>query len=331
MVFSDPVFSTTQCTISEVIHYVGIGLHSGRSVSMQLHPAAPNTGICFVRKDVPALGAVIRASWNNVVDTRLCTVLGNEHGVTVSTVEHLLAAIRSCGVDNLMIELSGGEVPILDGSCAPIVDILKKSGIVSQRLPRYGILIESPIEVSQGEHHAILLPSDVPRITVEIDFDSLAIGTQKMTLDLVDNQFVSEIAPARTFGFAEEVEQLRAQGLALGGSMRNAVLVDEDRVVNEEGLRFADEFVRHKILDCVGDLALAEAPIFGHLHTTKPGHRLNNALLREMYSQRHAWRKLTYADIMSRMGIEEVAEPQRLNRGAWSRFFPARPATAVTA
>lgn len=330
MVFSDPVFSTTQCTISEVIHYVGIGLHSGRSVSMQLHPAAPNTGICFVRKDVPARGAVIRASWNNVVDTRLCTVLGNEHGVTVSTVEHLLAAIRSCGIDNLMIELSGGEVPILDGSCAPIVEILKSSGIVSQRLPRYGIVIESPVEITQGEHHAILLPSDTPRITVEIDFASLAIGTQKMTLDLVDNQFMSEIAPARTFGFAEEVEQLRAQGLALGGSMRNAVLVDEDKVVNEEGLRFADEFVRHKILDCVGDMALAEAPVFGHLHTSKPGHRLNNALLREMYKQRHAWRKVTYAEIMANMGIEEVAAPQQLNRSAWSRFLPVRPTGALS-
>jgi UDP-3-O-[3-hydroxymyristoyl] N-acetylglucosamine deacetylase len=308
MVFSDPLFSTSQCTISQAVHYVGIGLHGGRSVSMQLHPAAPNTGICFVRKDVPASDAVIPASWKNVVDTRLCTVLGNEHGVTIGTVEHLLAAIRSCGIDNLMIELSGDEVPILDGSCAPIVRLLKTAGIVGQRLPRYGIVIERPIQVRQGERFAVLKPCVVPRVSVEIEFASNAIGTQCVSIDLVDNLFETEIAPARTFGFAEEVEQLRAQGLALGGSMRNTVLIDEDRVINEEGLRFDDEFARHKILDCYGDLALAEAPIFGHLHTYKPGHRLNHALLREMYKQQDAWSKLTYAEIMSRIEREEIAQ-----------------------
>ncbi len=306
MVISDPVLSTSQCTLGEVIRYVGIGLHSGRSVSMQLHPAAPNTGICFVRKDVPASDAVIPASWKNVVDTRLCTVLGNEHGVTIGTVEHLLAAIRSCGIDNLMIELSGDEVPILDGSCAPIVEIIKKAKIVTQNLPRYGICIEKPIAVRQGERYAILEPSAVPRVTVEIEFDSPAIGAQCLSVDLVDDLFEKEIAPARTFGFADQLPQLRAQGLALGGSMRNAVLVKEDRVVNEEGLRFADEFVRHKILDCYGDLALAEAPIFGHLHTHKPGHILNHALLREMYKQQHAWRKLTYAEILTRIERDDI-------------------------
>jgi UDP-3-O-[3-hydroxymyristoyl] N-acetylglucosamine deacetylase len=299
---------------------VGIGLHSGRSVSMQLHPAPPNSGICFVRKDVPAADAVIPASWKNVVDTRLCTVLGNEHGVTIGTVEHLLAAIRSCGIDNLVIELSGDEVPILDGSCAPIVEILQKAGIVSQRLPRFGIFIERPIRVRQGERFAILEPSTVPRITVEIEFASQAIGAQSLSMDLVDNLFATEIAPARTFGFAEELEQLRGQGLALGGSMRNAVLVDRDRVVNAEGLRFADEFARHKILDCYGDLALAEAPIFGHLHTHKPGHILNHALLREVYKQQHAWRKMTYADIISRTQREQIAQPPRLKSGSLNRI-----------
>jgi UDP-3-O-[3-hydroxymyristoyl] N-acetylglucosamine deacetylase len=309
MVYSNPLNSNTQCTINEIMPYVGIGLHSGRRVTMQLHPAAPTSGIFFVRSDVPAAHAVIPASWKNVVDTRLCTVLGNEHGVTISTVEHLLAAIRSCGVDNLMIEISADEVPILDGSCAPIVALIKQAGVVSQRLPRYGIWIEQPIQVRQGERFAILEPSAIPRVTVEIDFDSAAIGQQSVSIDLVDNLFETEIAPARTFGFADELKKLRSQGLALGGSMRNAILVDRDNVMNTEGLRFDDEFARHKILDCCGDLALAEAPIFGHLRTHMPGHRLNHALLREMFAHPDAWQKLTYEQIMKRA---ERAERQQL-------------------
>ncbi len=305
MVYLDPTNSTTQCTINNIIHYVGIGLHSGRSVAMNLYPAPPNSGIVFVRKDVAPADAVIQASWKNVVDTRLCTVLGNEHGVTIGTVEHLLAAIRSCGVDNLMIEISADEVPILDGSCAPIVEIIKQAGVTAQRIPRFGIWIERRIEVRQGERFAILEPSNVPRVSVEIEFDSAAIGTQCLSVDLIDNVFETEIAPARTFGFSDELEQLRSQGLALGGSMRNAVLVDKDKVVNEDGLRFADEFARHKILDCIGDLALAEAPIFGHLFAHKPGHRLNHALLREMFAHQNAWRKLPYAEIMDRIDFEE--------------------------
>jgi UDP-3-O-[3-hydroxymyristoyl] N-acetylglucosamine deacetylase len=251
-----------------------------------------------------------------VVDTRLCTVLGNEHGVTLSTVEHLLAAIRSCGVDNLMIEISGDEVPILDGSCAPIVDLIRQAGIAPQQLPRYGICIEHPIQVRQGERFAILEPSAVPKITVGIEFDSEAIGMQSLSIDLVDNLFETEIAPARTFGFANELEQLRAQGLALGGSIRNAVLVDDNNVINEEGLRFADEFVRHKILDCYGDLALAGMPIFGHLHSFKPGHRLNHALLREMFAHRNSWRKLTYGQIMQRIDHGEAAAAPVLGSGS---------------
>ncbi len=308
MVYLNPVNSTSQCTINNIIHYVGIGLHSGRSVAMNLYPAPPNSGICFVRKDVDPADAVIHASWTNVVDTRLCTVLGNEHGVTIGTVEHLLAAVRSCGVDNLLIEISADEVPILDGSCAPIVEIIKQAGISSQRVPRFGIRIERRIEVRQGERFAILEPSSVPRISVEIDFDSAAIGSQCLSVDLVDNVFEDEIAPARTFGFAEELSQLRAQGLALGGSMRNAILLDGNRIVNEDGLRFDDEFARHKILDCIGDLALAGAPIFGHLHTHKPGHRLNQALLREMFAQQKSWSKRPYEELMQDIDFDETLQ-----------------------
>ena len=313
MVYSNPTNSTTQCTINQIISYVGIGLHSGHKVSMTLYPAAPNTGICFLRRDVDPEHMLIRASWKNVVDTRLCTVLGNEHGVTVSTVEHLLAALRSCGVDNLLIELNGDEVPILDGSCAPLVTIIKKAGVITQRVPRFGIWIERPIEVRQGEHYAILAPSEVPRITVDIEFANAAIGSQYVSVDLIDNVFEAEIAPARTFGFADELEQLHEQGLALGGSIRNAVLVDDHGVTNEEGLRFTDEFARHKILDCLGDLALAEAPIFGQLYAHKPGHRLNNALLREMFAHSDAWSQLTYEEINDRIEKEQVPRKSWIN------------------
>jgi UDP-3-O-[3-hydroxymyristoyl] N-acetylglucosamine deacetylase len=236
-----------------------------------------------------------------VVDTRLCTVLGNEHGVTLSTVEHLLAALRGSGVDNALVEISADEVPILDGSCAPLVELIDNAGIASQRLARTAIWIEKPIEVRQGERFAVLAPSDWPRISVDIEFEHAAIGAQCYSVELHDRIFASEIAPARTFGFAEELDELRGQGLALGGSLRNAVLLDENGVVNPGGLRFDDEFARHKILDCLGDLALAEAPIFGHLYSYRPGHRLNNALLREMFTHRDAWRRLGYDEIMRRV------------------------------
>ena len=301
MIYLNHRHSNMQCTINESIDCVGQGLHSGQKVSMTLIPAPPNSGICFVRKDVEAEHAVIPARWQNVVDTRMCTVLGNEHGVTVSTVEHLLAALRGCGIDNLLIEISGCEVPILDGSSAPLVDLLERVGIVSQRLPRFGIWIERPIDVAQGEHYAILVPSASPRISVSIEFEHPAIGVQCLSMDLFDRVFAEEIAPARTFGFAREVEHLREQGLALGGSMRNAILLDERDVLNRDGLRYADEFARHKILDCLGDLALAGAPIFGHLFVHKPGHRLNNALLREIFSHSDAWRRMTYEQIGQRM------------------------------
>jgi UDP-3-O-[3-hydroxymyristoyl] N-acetylglucosamine deacetylase len=323
MINSNPGLATGQTTIARVIECPGIGLHGGRNVAMQLHPAPPNSGIRFLRRDVPADRAVIPASWKNVVDTRLCTVLGNEHGITIGTVEHLLAAIRSRGIDNLTIELDGDEVPILDGSSAPIVDILRQAGAVDQRLPRRAIFIERPIAVRQGERVAVLEPGAVPRISVEIDFDSPAIGRQSLSVDLVGDLFDTEIAPARTFGFASDLRQLRAEGLALGGSMQNAVLVDRDRVVNAEGLRFADEFVRHKILDCYGDLALAGAPIFGQLHARRPGHILNHALLREMYRQRHAWSLLTIDEIMAR----GAAVQSRSSRRPGGR--KRRPDTAV--
>jgi len=305
MVYSQPEHRVSQCTLAARIDYVGVGLHSGRKLTTSILPAPPNSGICFVRRDVHAEHALIRASWHNVVDTRLCTVLGNEHGVTLSTVEHLLAALRGSGVDNALIEVSAGELPILDGSCEPLLKLIEAAGIVSQRLPRSAIWIESPIEVRQGERFAVLAPGDWPRISVDIEFEHAAIGAQCYSVELHDQIFASEIAPARTFGFASDLDELHGQGLALGGSMQNAVVLDDDGVVNAEGLRFADEFVRHKILDCLGDLALAELPIFGHFYAYRPGHRLNNALLRELFANRQAWRRVGYDEALRRIENNE--------------------------
>ncbi len=314
MIYTNPAQNNMQCTINDRIDCVGVGLHSGQKVSMALIPAPPHTGIIFVRKDIEAEHALIPARWQNVVDTRMCTVLGNEHGVTISTVEHVLAALRGVGVDNLLVEINGSEVPILDGSSAPLVQMLERVGIVSQKLPRFGIWIERAIDVTQGEHYAVLVPSATPRISVSIDFPNPAIGVQCASMDLYDQVFADEVAPARTFGFTREVEQLREQGLALGGSMRNAILLDESGVLNDDGLRYADEFARHKILDCLGDLALAGAPIFGHLFVHKPGHRLNNALLRELFAHPGAWQRLTYAQIEQRMA--QIDRRMTRERGA---------------
>ena len=308
MVYSQPDHRVSQCTLADRVDYFGVGLHSGRSVKVKLLPAPPNSGICFVRRDQPADHALIRASWRNVVDTRLCTVLGNEHGVTLSTVEHLLAALRGSGVDNALIEVSDGEVPILDGSCAPLIKLIDAAGIVSQRLPRAAIWIESQIEVRQGDRVAVLTPGGWPRISVDIEFEHAAIGAQCYSVELHDQIFASEIAPARTFGFASEIDDLHGQGLALGGSIKNAVVLDDDGVVNAEGLRFTDEFVRHKVLDCLGDLALAELPIFGHFYAYRPGHRLNVALLREMFANQGAWRRIGYDEALRRIERGEGAQ-----------------------
>ncbi|MDJ0777140.1 MAG: UDP-3-O-acyl-N-acetylglucosamine deacetylase [Gammaproteobacteria bacterium] len=288
----------SQNTIGQAVHCIGIGLHSGHRVSMTLLPAPPNSGINFVRTDIDPEHALIRASWRNVVDTRMCTVLGNEYGITLGTVEHLMAALRTCGIDNLTIEIDSDEVPILDGSSAPLVTLAKKAGLFAQRLPRYGILIEKPVEVRQGEHYARLQPSPTPSVSVEIDFADSNIGSQRLSVPLLDTVLERDIMPARTFGFAHQLDGLREDGLALGGSLKNAVLLDDDGIVNVEGLRYADEFVRHKILDCIGDLALAGLPIFGELVARKPGHRLNHALLRELFAHRNCWSRMSYRDIV---------------------------------
>ena len=235
----------------------------------------------------------IAAHVDNVVDDRMCTTLGDGHGITIATVEHLMAALSGCGIDNLYVEVDGSELPIMDGSAAPFVFLIECAGVVEQDAPRRVIEILKPVRVEDEDRQAELSPGDGFTVGFEIEFGSGAIGQQDMDVELVNGTFKGELSRARTFGFVEEVDQLRAMGLALGGSLDNAVVVSGDEVLNEDGLRYKDEFVRHKILDCVGDLYLAGAPIIGHFKGSRSGHALNHSILRSLLADRDSWRYTT--------------------------------------
>lgn len=297
----------TQRTLKSNVGYVGIGLHSGHRVSMRVRPARINTGIHFIRKDVPVAERVISARWNNVTDTHQCTVISNEHGVSVRSVEHLMAALYGCGIDNALVEVDGPEVPAMDGSSAPFVALIDRAGAVTQSAPRRAIQLHKPVTVCDGDKFALLMPDITPKLTVEIDFANCAVGFQRHSVELNDDTFKRELARARTFGFAEQVGHLREMGLALGGSLQNAIVIEGERVINQEGLRFQDEFVRHKILDCIGDLALAGAPIIGHFFAHKPGHKLNNALVHQLHGDVDAWSYVTFGEIQQRPGWRRLA------------------------
>ncbi len=278
-----------QQTLRTVVRLQGVGVHTGRPVTLTLKPTRPNTGVVFVRVDVPPGARIIRAHWTQVESTQLATVIGNENGLSASTVEHLMAAFRGCGVDNAVVELDGPEVPIADGSSAPLVALIEQAGLRAQSQARRYIRVLKPVEVRDGDKVARLTPADQALFSVAIDFPSQAIGAQHYSVDLQDGVFQRELAHCRTFGFSRDLEALRKQGLALGGSMDNAVLVDGDRVVNPEGLRCGDEFVRHKLLDSIGDLYLAGGPIIGAYSAYKPGHALNAVLLETLFSDANAW------------------------------------------
>ncbi len=284
---SQPVFH--QHTLRSSIECSGIGLHSGSKVSLTLFPAEPDNGIVFKRTDVDGKNAIIPAYWENVVDTRLCTMLGNDAGVTVATAEHLIAALAGCGIDNAIIEIDGPEVPIMDGSSAPFVFLIECAGTLEQDRPRRAIRIDKPVRVEGDEWVASLAPGEGFSIAFEIDFDSPAVSKQTFKVGLINGTFKRELARARTFGFLHEVEALWESGLAKGGSLENAVVVSGDKVLNEDGLRFDDEFVRHKMLDAVGDFYLAGAPLIGHFHGICSGHAANNALLREVFADESNW------------------------------------------
>jgi UDP-3-O-[3-hydroxymyristoyl] N-acetylglucosamine deacetylase len=283
-----------QRTIKAVIKATGVGLHTGRKVVMTLRPAQPGTGIVFRRVDLEPV-VDIRASALAVTDTRLCsTVEGG--GAKVSTVEHLMSALAGLGIDNLYIDLAGPEVPIMDGSAAPFVFLLQSAGVAEQPAPKRFFRIRKPVEVRDGDKWARFEPYDGFRLTFSIVFDHPVFekSGQEVTVDFAETSYAKEVARARTFGFAQDVEAMRSMGLALGGSLDNAVVLDEYRVLNADGLRYADEFVKHKVLDAVGDLYLVGHPVVGAFSAHKSGHALNNALLRATLAQSEAWELVSY-------------------------------------
>ena len=255
----------SQHTLKNPIHCSGIGVHSGQRVSMTLNPAEPNTGIVFRRTDAAGKGVEIKAHWSKAIETPLCTTLVADDGRKITTVEHLMSAFAACGIDNALVEMNAEEVPIMDGSAAPFVFLIECAGRKRQNAPRRAIRILKPVTVEDPHRSACLEPGEGFSIDFDIDFDNQLISRQSWSGQLTEQVFKDEIARARTFGFLHEVEQLRKMGLARGGSLDNAVVVDGDKVLNEGGLRYSDEFVRHKVLDSIGDLYLAGAPILGHL------------------------------------------------------------------
>jgi UDP-3-O-[3-hydroxymyristoyl] N-acetylglucosamine deacetylase len=280
----------SQRTLKAAIGCVGVGVHSGRRVSLTLHPAEAGTGIVFRRSDI---GLDFPARFDRVIDTRLCTVLGvpGQPLARLGTVEHMMAAFAGCGIDNAIVEIDGPELPIVDGSASPLVFLIDCAGTVEQDAARREIEILRTVRVTDGEAFAELRPGGLGfRMAMSIEFRAAAIGRQALTLQLTPDNFRREIAEARTFTDAADIEHLRKAGLAQGGSLANAVVVDAARVLNPGGLRRPDEFVRHKLLDAVGDLALAGAPLRGRFAAHRSGHTLNNRLLRALFADASAWR-----------------------------------------
>lgn len=271
-----------QQTLKESFVCMGRGLHTGLRVIMTVLPAEANTGYRFIRSDLPINRNEILAAWHTVSDTHLSTTVSNNMGSRVSTIEHLMAALHASGVDNARIILDGPEVPIMDGSAKPFVQMIESVGLKTLNEERKAIVVKKSLSIREGNKEVSLSPSPIPLLELEINFKSPVIGKQCLSMPLSAGNFHHHIAPARTFGFIEQLNTLKQLGFARGGSLQNAILVDEDGVVNESGLRFKDEFVRHKMLDCIGDLALVGGPILGCLKAKCSGHKLNNDLLHEL-------------------------------------------------
>jgi len=281
-------------TLAAVSVCAGIGLHSGKRVRMVLKPAAPGTGIHFVRSDLTGDNR-IAARIENVSTVRLGTTIANDSGASVATVEHLMSAFAGLGVDDAIVEIDGPETPAMDGSAAPFVDLIHQAGLKETAAPLRVIRILKPVSIEMQGRTATFLPSIKPAIDVEISFPHPSVGRQRYAFDISDAIFSEDVASARTFGFRKDVEAMHAAGLALGGSMDNAVVIDDSGVANPEGLRFADEFARHKALDALGDLSLAGAPIFGRYFAHQPGHALNVAAVRALMADKSTWKMVAYA------------------------------------
>ena len=286
----------SQRTLKNVIRATGVGIHSGEKVFMALRPAAVNTGIIFRRTDLdPVVEVPARAEY--VSDTSMNTTLERD-GVHVSTVEHLMSALAGMGIDNAYVDVSNVEVPIMDGSAGPFVFLVQSAGIQEQSAPKKFIRVTEPLEVRQGDKWARLEPHDGFRVSFKIDFNHPVINSRRSftSVDFSTTSFLKEVARARTFGFMRDIEMLRARNLILGGSMDNAVVLDDYRVLNEDGLRYEDEFVKHKVLDAIGDLYLLGHPLIGAFSGYKSGHELNNALLLKLQARSESWEEVTFED-----------------------------------
>ena len=297
-----------QHTVKRSIAIQSVGLHSGRDIVMFLAPAPENHGIVFYRTDIQDGDNAIPARWDMVVDTQLCTVIANKTGASVGTIEHLMSALRGCGVDNVRIEINGPEVPAMDGSAMPFVEAIEEVGIQAQASPKRAIRVLKEVSVEDNGKRVSLKPDESCTFVGEIDFDHEDIGYQRFETQLVNGNFKHDIARARTFGFYEEAEWLRSQGLGLGGSLDNAIILNDEGVMNDGGLRYANEFIRHKLLDAIGDLYLAGAQILGIYDGVKAGHAINNAILHELFSDDENWE---YVDVPL-LENEELSAPQSI-------------------
>jgi UDP-3-O-[3-hydroxymyristoyl] N-acetylglucosamine deacetylase len=298
-----------QTTLQDHVTVTGIGVHSGSPANLTLHPAEADTGIVFLRCGIEGQAdRELSANFRSVTATEFATVLGDQNGPAVSTTEHVMAALHGLGVDNAVVEVDGPEVPIMDGSAAPFVAAIDRAGIVSLPARRRYIQVLKPVRVAKGESYGELRPhARGLRIETEIEFDHPLIGRQAVAMDVEADAFRRELARARTFGFMRDVAKLWSAGYALGASFENTVVVAENRVLNPEGVRFHDEFVRHKAVDAIGDLALAGAPLIGAYRSVRGGHKLNHAVLTALMSDRSAWAYVEMPENRRPRGHAELA------------------------
>ncbi len=280
-----PITMRSQRTIKNEVSFEGIGLHTGRHARVTLKPAARDTGITFLRSDK---NTAIKAHVGAVIDTAFATTIGHD-GVKIRTVEHIMAALAGLGIDNILVDIDGPEIPILDGSSTELIGIILKAGIAKQGKKRPYIRIKRPVVYDDGNSKVAALPYEGRRITYSIFFNHYGFGEQRLSIEINEETFAREIAPARTFGFLKDIEFLRTNGLAKGGSLENAIILGEKGVLNSSGLRFKDEFVRHKVLDSVGDLAILGFPIYGHIIANKSGHSANIKFLKKLLANPDAW------------------------------------------
>ena len=285
------VLNAKQTTLRDRVVVTGIGVHSGKPVEMVLHPADPNSGITFLRVDRDkGTELEIAGNFSSVIDTRLCTIIGDPKKGMIATIEHLMAALTGYGVDNVLVEVDADEVPVMDGSSRAYIDAIDQVGLKEQNAPRRYIRVLKPVRVENGDSVGELLPYEGTRFDVTIDFDCEAIGVQTFNQDMTPEVFKRDVSLARTFGFMADVEKLWAAGYALGSSLENSVVIDNDqKIVNQDGLRYGDEFVRHKTLDAVGDLALAGAQLLAHYRSRKGGHKLNFNMLQALFADDSNW------------------------------------------